>query len=219
VLVRDLQRLLENLYGIELDADVRDYLVTDAGTLGRWEQPGARDTEEKLLIEERDGEVGLALYLDEALLARLDALDPRESLCGRNLADFCLALEGVSHFNYVAWNAALDKTVTLLELEMQAEVDKYLGARVLLARQQGGDIEADGLIGLLFDEPGFDAALAPAELDRYRDAASLAGRYCRSLQSRFPGGSPGQAMLRELRAFFRWPQPAKVSHIRSTVLS
>lgn len=219
MLLRDLQCLLGNLYGIDVDADVRDYLVTDATALRQWEEPGrARDTAEKLLIEERDGELGLALYLDAAVVGRLAEFDPRERLCGRNLEDFCLALEGVSHFNYVAWNAALDKTVTLLELEMQAEIDKYVSARILLAQQESSDIHGL-LLGRLFDGQGFDEALGPEDLCRYRDANRLAGRYCHSLESRFPAGLADRDMLRELRAFFRWPQPAKVSHIRSAVLS
>jgi hypothetical protein len=218
LLIRDLQCLLGGLYGIEVRADVRDYLVTDAGTLGRLEQAGARESEEKLLIAEGDGELALALYLDAALLARLEALDPRERLCGQNLDDFWLAVEGVSHFNYVAWNAACDKAVTLLELEMQAEIDKYIGARLLLGRQQPGDVGAR-LHARLFDSPEFDVALDAAELCRYQDANHLAGRYCRSLAERFPGDWPGETLLRELRTFFRWPQQAKVSHIRSAVLS
>jgi hypothetical protein len=218
MLLRDLQCLLGELYGIDVAADVRDFLCTDPDALRHLEQPGAREPAEKLLIEERDGELGLALYLDAALVARLDACDPRESLCGDNLDDFCQALEGVSHFNYVAWNAALDKPVTLLELEMQAEIDKYVSARALLARQPGSDVGAL-LLARLFDSPGFDDALAPAERDRYRDANRLAGRYCHSLRCRYPAGAPGGAMLRELRAFYRWPQPAKVSHIRSAALS
>jgi hypothetical protein len=219
VLLWDLQRLLGSLYGIDIDADVRDFLVTDVDAIRQLDAAAtARDCAEKLLIEEADGELGMALYLDAAVLGRLAAHDPRERLCGRNLGDFWLALEGVSHFNYVAWNAALDKPVTLLELEMQAEIDKYVCARVLLARQDASDIDGQ-LLGRLFDDPGFDDALCPEELFRYQDANRLAGRYCHSLECRFPAGPPGPAMVRELRAFFRWPQPAKVSHIRSAVLS
>jgi hypothetical protein len=219
MLLRDLQCLLEGLYGIETGADVRDYLVTCPTTLRVLEEdPAAREIEEKLLIEERDGELALALYLDPALLGRLAALDPRERLCGSNLADFCTALEGISHFNYVAWNAALDKPVTLLELEMQAEVDKYVGARTLLCRQGAGDI-GHRLLDRLFDSPSFDAQLDEEERQRYADACRFAGRYCHSLENRFPAGPPGSDMVRELRAFFRWSQPAKVSHIRSALLS
>lgn len=219
MLLRDLQCLLATLYGVDIDADVRDYLVTDPGTLRRLEADGsARATAEKLLIEQGAGDLALALYLDQSLLDRLARMDPRQSLCGRNLADFCLALEGVSHFNYVAWNAAMDKTVTLLELEMQAEVDKYLSARVLLGAQAHSDL-GGSLLGSLFDEPEFDQALSAEELGRYRDASRLAGQYCHSLESRFPAGLPRAAMLREVRTFYRWSQPAKVSHIRAAILA
>lgn len=219
MLLADLQRLLAGLYAIDVGEDVLDYVVTDATGLGTAAATDAACTApEQLLIEEGEGEIGLALYLDPALLARLEALDPRHELCGRNLADFCTVVEGVSHFNYVAWNAARDKTVTLLELEMQAEIDKYLGARILLGRQDASALEG-ALFGYLFDAPAFDDSLSPVALERYRDANRFAGRYCRSLESRFPAGAPAPAMVRELRDFFRWPQPAKVSHIRSAVLS
>lgn len=219
MLLRDLQCLLGTLYGIEIGPDVRDYLVTDATALRRWEEAdSARETEEKLLIEQGDGELAMALYLDAAVLDRLEADDPRRQLCGRNLTDFCLALEGVSHFNYVAWNAAIDKPVTLLELEMQADIDKYLSARILLGQQQSGDI-GGRLLAHLFDRTEFDDALDAEELRRYQDAWRLAGCYCRSLECRYPAGLPAAPMLRELRAFFRWSQPAKMSHIRTAVLS
>jgi len=217
MLLRDLQCLLGTLYGIDVAPDVRDYLVTDAAALSSYAD-SARDTEETLLIEEGDGELAMALYVDGAVLARLEADDPRRQLCGRNLTDFCLALEGVSHFNYVAWNAAIDKPVTLLELEMQAEIDKYVTARILLGQQEGSDISGR-LFERLFDRPVFDESLDAEELHRYQDASRLAGRYCRSLECRYPAGLPGAAMLRELRAFFRWDQPAKMSHIRTAVLS
>jgi hypothetical protein len=220
MLLRDLQCLLEELYGIETGADVRDYLVTCPMTLQALELDGpSRDIEEKLLVEEEGHELGLALYLDADLLERLAALDPRKQLCEANIGDFCTALEGISHFSYLAWNAAIDKPVTLLELEMQAEVDKYIGARLLLGRQGRGSFVGDRLLGRLFDNPVFDDRLDPEELSRYETASHFAGRYCHSLENRFPAGLPGSPMVRELRNFYRWPQPAKVSHIHSTLLS
>lgn len=219
MLLRDLQALLGTVYGTGVPADVLEYLVTDASWLRRWENPAqARDIEEKLLIREGGGELGVALYLDARLLQRLTAADPREQLCGRNLADFCTVLEGISHFNYVAWSAARDKTVTLLELEMQAEIDKYIGARLLLENQEGSDL-GGRLFEHLFDEPLFDARLRPAELERYREACRFATRYCRSLENRFPTGRFAPDMVRELRAFYRLPQPAKISHIHAAVFS
>lgn len=219
MLLRALQDLLGSVYRTEIAADVRDFLICDSATLRRWQsEEDDRPTEEKLLLFDDDGELGIALFLDAALIERLSAADPRRQLCGRNLQDFCTVLEGISHFNYVAWNAARDKRVTLLELEMQAEIDKYVAARLLVGQQDGSDLSED-LFPRLFDEPNFDPSLSAEERTRYRDASRLACQYCHSLERRFPAGPAALAMHEELRTFYRLPQPGKVSHIQSAVFS
>jgi hypothetical protein len=217
-MLRDLQSMLSRLYGIEQSLDVHDFLVTDAALLRQLEtDANARQTTEKVLIKESADALDMALYLDADLLERLRSRDPRERLGRRNLADFWTVLEGISHFNYIAWNAAADKSVTLLEVEMQAEVDKYVGAR-LLSRQQRTSL-GDSVIHWLFDDPHFDGNCGPEELSRYRNASRLAGRFCRSLERRFPGSALMPAMLRELRAFYRLSQPQKVGHIQSAMFA
>ena len=224
MILRDFQTLLSRIYGLDQDLDVYDFLVTDATILAKLEEPhAARDIEEKLLIHEHEDELGVLLYLNSELLQRLMAKDPREYLGQNNLADFCKVLEGISHFIYLAWNAAADKSVTLMEMEMQAEVDKYIGACVLL-RQQSWSPLADSLFARLFDEPCFDERLGSEELARYRHASSYAGRYCLSLEKRFPRQKEGLPdfdweMIRDLRAFYRLPQPGKVSHIQSATFA
>jgi hypothetical protein len=140
-LLRELQELLGHLYDADPGHDVRDFVVTDPALLEvlTGGVPG-RDVDEKLIVMESGEGLDLALYLDAALLARLDRADPRSSLSPDNLGDFWTALEGVSHFNYLAWNAIHDRAVTLLELEMQAEVDKFVATRALLDRQPGADL-------------------------------------------------------------------------------
>ena len=183
--------------------------------LASWKLPEtARETEERLLILEHEHEMGMLLFLDADLLDRLTTRDPRCRLERRNFADFCTALEGVSHLVYMAWHAAADKSVTLMELEMQAEVDKYVGARALLQHQPNSNL-GDSLFRRLFDDPGFDEELSPEELRRYRDASNFAGRYCLSLEKRFRPERLDLDMIRDLRAFYRLPQPDKVSHIQS----
>lgn len=213
-MLRDLQSMLSRLYGIELPLDVYDFLVTDAEVVDALEaNDESRATTEKVLVRETEDEVGMTLFLDPDLLDRLTSKDPRRRLGRANLADFWTVLEGVSHFNYIAWNAAADKSVTLMEVEMQAEIDKYVGARLLSDQQQTS--LGDSVFKWLFDEPQFDARLEPGELSRYRNASMFAGRFCRSLEKRFPAGTLNPAMLQELRTFYRLPQPDKVSHIQS----
>lgn len=210
-----MQGQLGRLYDVEVPHDVRDYLVTDRALLAVLTAGNAgRSSEEQLIVVESEGAVDLALFLDHGVLERLVAADPRENISRDNLADFWTVLEGVSHFHYLAWNAVFDKPVTLLELEMQAEVDKYVSTRLLLQAQPDATLGAP-LLQRLFDEPTLDPALEPEEIDRYQAASTLAGRYCAGLESRFPAAALTQELLRELRTFYRLPQTAKIERIRS----
>lgn len=214
-LLGSMQGQLGRLYDVEVPHDVRDYLVTDRALLAVLTAGNAgRSSEEQLIVVESEGAVDLALFLDHGVLERLVAADPRENISRDNLADFWTVLEGVSHFHYLAWNAVFDKPVTLLELEMQAEVDKYVSTRLLLQAQPDATLGAP-LLQRLFDEPTLDPALEPEEIDRYQAASTLAGRYCAGLESRFPAAALTQELLRELRTFYRLPQTAKIERIRS----
>ena len=210
MVVDELQALLSEAYALELCYDVRDFLLTDPILAAAIDHAG-RANDEKLLIAEHDGEASVSLYLDPALLARLDRNNPTCYLSAENLEDFWTALEGVSHFLYYAWNAALEKSVTLLEMELQAEVDKFVGAAVLLSRQ--GRVQPQSLHRWLFDLPRFDDRLQQRELDRYRDASRYAGKYCLQLVQRIAGNVDRATLTNELRYFYRLPQAAKIHHI------
>lgn len=210
-----MQGQLGRLYDVELPQDVRDYVVTDRQLLATL-LAGApcRSSDEQLIVVEGGDAVDLALYLDAEVLARLASADPRASLSGANLADFWTVLEGISHFHYLAWNAALDKPVTLLELEMQAEVDKYVSTRLLLEGQPAATLGAP-LLQRLFDDPALDPQLDAEEIDRYQAASTFAGRYCANLEASFPSTAITPDLLRELRTFYRLPQTAKIARIRA----
>lgn len=215
MLLRDLQKLLGTLNGVNVDLDVHDFLVTDINLLGILEaDDSARASAEKLLIQECDDELCVTLYLEAELLERLAEKDPRDYLGHANLSDFCKVLEGISHFIYLAWNAGNDKSVTLMEMEMQAEVDKYVAARALLQNQSTGSL-GRSLYDRLFAEPRFASDLGDDELVRYRDASNFAGQYCRTLERRFPAESLVREMMQDLRTFYRLPQPEKLSHIKT----
>ena len=128
------QDLLSDLYALDLAYEVDDFVTTDTD-LARVLDAGGRELDEKLLIAETDGEADVSLYLDPGVLERLALSDPLERLDADNIEDFWTAFEGVSHFTYYAWNAQREKRVTMLEMELQAEVDKYVATALLLLRQ------------------------------------------------------------------------------------
>jgi hypothetical protein len=213
MILRRLQALLGRLYDVDLDYDVYDFLITDRRLLGDALIGERRAPEEELLLAPTADGAGVALFIDAGLLGRLEAEDPLGRLTERNLADYCTALEGVSHFVYTTWRLDRDAPVSLLELETQAEVDKYAATVFLLADQQGGAYPLQ-VHARLFDRVSFDAALAPAETERYRTANRCAAQYCRRLERRFVrrGEARIEALLRELRRFYRLGSGAKLRH-------
>jgi hypothetical protein len=209
-----LQSLIGRLYDVDMNYDVYDFLVTDRRDLtGAAPVNDARALDEALLLAESPDGAGIALYLDAGLLRRLEGDDPVGELTEDNLADYCTALEGVSHFVYSTWRLHRDLPVSLLELETQAEVDKYAVTVFLLADQQGGDYPAQ-VHARLFDRVSFDARLEPDQYQRYRTAHRCAAHYCRRLERRFVsrGQARIEALVRELRKFYRLGSAAKLQH-------
>jgi len=204
-----LEALLHELYALDVDYAVDDFLITDAAVAGSLDA-GGRKIDEKLLIAEADGEADVALYLEQELLERLERRDPLTRLDADNLADFWAALEGVSHFTYYAWNAARDKPVSLFELELQGEVDKFVTTQRLLRAQRG--CEPSGLHGWLFDAPTLDPELDDEERERYRRANRYAAKYCRRLAPALARAADATSQ-RELRHFYRLSQRSKLAHI------
>jgi hypothetical protein len=214
MVLRGLQSILGRLYDVDLPYDVYDFLVTDRRTLqGAAPANDSRASEEELLLAETSDGAGVALYLDPSVLRRLEGADPVGALTENNLADYCTALEGVSHFVYSTWRLHRESPVSLLELETQAEVDKYAVTVFLLADQQGGGYP-EQVHARLFDRVSFDVRLEPDQYHRYRMAHRCAAHYCRRLEHRFVrrGEARIEALVRELRRFYRLGSTAKLRH-------
>jgi hypothetical protein len=202
-----LQRGLERMYRIETEVSVDDFVI---GAEARRELGVARAPREQLLVAEEAGEVSVGLFVDERALSNLERHDPSRRLDDRNLGDFLLAVEGVSHFVYLTWRAQNDHRVTALELELQAEVDKYVTCLLC------GHIDRSAeLRRRLFEQFSFEPDLDEEERARYRTANSNAQRYSASLERRYV--QPGRIadMLGELRRFYRLPLAGKLDHIRA----
>jgi len=219
MLLTRLQELIGGIYDVRIAHDVYDFLVTDRAAL----PPAARggSAEEELLVAQSDDgcELALSLYLDAALLERLAREDPLTRLHAGNVADCLTALEGVSHFLYLVWNAGHDRPVSLIELETQAEVDKYVASHALLARQTPGHFPLE-LRPLLFERARPDPRLPGAQAQLYREASRLAARFCARLEgalvrarARGDTGVANREVLAELRRFYRLSHARKRAHI------
>lgn len=196
-----LQQLLETIYDARSGQDVRQFLLTRRRQLPRARHKLAR-AEELVLLHE-GGHAFLGVFVEAALLRRLARRDPLRELSSANISDFWIALEGVSHFTYLMWNARHDRGVSQLELELQAEVDKYVASWWLLRRQNPGHFPR-GLHRLLFERTAF-AAENPARNHLYAAASRHAARFCQQLESLLGSDRPlrRRAALTSLRRFYR----------------
>ena len=208
----ELQGALAEIYDLPATPDVRDFLLTDRACLAGL--GSARATDEQLLLAEDGDTLSMALYLDSEVLRRLADRDPHAALTHENLADYLTAAEGVSHFVYVAWNTGFDKPVTLLELELQAEVDKYVLCAWLLSEQNAGRFPRE-LHRALFDRTRVDPVAAAGRESLYRTASRYAARFCRRMASLLDRRRQGamRDALAELRRFYRWGNARKLAHI------
>jgi hypothetical protein len=178
------QGALERLYQLDRVADV-DAFVRKA----------KRGEREALLVRDAgDGTLEMALRV------------PR--LQGGGLDTTCQIIEGVSHFVYLADRARTEREATRLEMELQAEVDKY----VVLAASMGRlDVGASAALrARLFDAVSFAHAAGSELGERYRVANDFAGKFVRKLEQRFVATGRLHAMREELRRFYRMGQEEKL---------
>jgi hypothetical protein len=205
-----IQAHLEAIYGLSCEARAEAFVVEPevARRLG-----SSGQVREELLIREEDGALELALYLDPALLARLRPYESAtaEHLLEGELDGYCQVAEGVSHFVYLAEAAAKDRRVSLLELEAQAEVDKF--AICLLHRWgEGALVWARELLHRLFEAISFHPHLSSAELWRYEEANRLARNYCSRLLPHVAERRLDK-LLSALRYSYRLGAEAKLRHL------
>jgi hypothetical protein len=176
---------LERIYCLDRVADVGDFVC--AAELGE---------REALFVRQGvDGSVELSVQLPQLDgQARLDAL--------------CQIIEGVSHFVYVAERARADRTTTQLELELQAEVDKWV---VLAGSIAGFDVgRSAALRSTLYERVAFEHDESSEVGQRYRVANDVAHRFVRHLEREYVGRGRIRELRQELRRFFRVGQEEKL---------
>ncbi len=189
-MLQDLQNWIESTYRLEIEEDLSPYLIGKR-ELKRFLKPGDpfRQAEEVVLCTESGGECFLGLYL---------------RLRGSRLHRTLTALEGVSHLRLMMHRLKSGEKLSRLELELQAEVDKF----VFLRLQKPGEDPAFHLRRAA-ELPGLSAE----QRRLYGDSLRLANRYCRRLEREFLSTHSQDGLFRELRAFYRMSHWRKLEHL------
>lgn len=158
-----------------------------------------------LVSEDADGGISVGLYVAESALDLLRTDDaPLEA--------FWLAAEGVSHFVYLVFRAQNEESVSQLELELQAEVDKYAtalldGWGVGLMKERSRQIRQR----LFHDAEFLDDAGTEAG-DRYRVATRAAAQVVANLEKRYVAREDLHGLIGELRRFYRLGRREKLAY-------
>jgi hypothetical protein len=202
-LLDHVQEQIEAIYDLERPASVSDYLI-DRRSL---EAAGVSvQASEEVFVVESDQAVDVGLYLAPELFERLRGKNPRGpsglSLVTDELAAFVTVAEGVSHVLYLLRCADGGRQVSKLELETQAEVDKFAVAALHLWGRELKD-HVSNLWQRLFVEVKARPGLSEAEQELYRTSGAAAGAYAKRLLSEYiePGRLDG--FLADLRQTYR----------------
>ena len=190
-MLRQIQAHLQAIYRIDAP-DVTAFQI-DADQLAEVMGEGLRDADEWVLVREQDDGLDLAVFVSDDHLSALAAVGDLQVAAREAFPAFCAATEGVSHFLLLIERMRRAEPVSLLELEVQAEVDKFVSARLHLPDR------ADLLWRRLFEEAEMAHGLDDAELARYQEAGRLAGPFCAELVA----APHVDGLLRILRGFWR----------------
>jgi hypothetical protein len=178
--LKSIQRRLEAYYGLERTPDVRAF--AEAAPAGEREQ---------LLVRESVDAIELALIV------------PGEKPSAGANDTWLQLVEGVSHFVFVAERVRTELPTTQLELELQAEVDKF----VLLGLEPGKDPESVRRLHVdLYENGRFLDASGTEAGERYRLANGLAARLSARLL-----GREAREIRSLLRRFYRAGQADKIA--------
>ena len=186
-MAKAVQEALERVYQLDRVADVADYVHGDDASDG---------TREALLVRAApDGAIEMRLHLPQIQSdTHLDA--------------FCQIIEGVSHFVYVVDRARANREATQLELELQAEVDKWV---VLAAATRSFDlVRSAALRERLYERVTFAHDAATELGERYRVANDAAHRFVRRLERDYVRQARYREMRAALRGFYRGGQEEKL---------
>jgi len=188
------------------------YVIGDAGLRAIYPQGACEVRSEsgegaRLLVRDTGAGLRACIYYPDAMIRHLESKPPQRRLDADNVDAFAVLVEDLDHLLVAAERAHAGRGVSLLELEVQANVSKELVLSRFLAR--GGRRLDPGrrewLRHHLFHARTYCDAV-PEVRGRYEAASRLALKFLRSLE-RFPRAR----RLETLRRFHRVPLSGKTA--------
>ncbi len=208
MLLESLQGQLETRYDLHIPYQVTAFVSHDVQVAERLSENcdiGA----ETVFVQQSTELLEFTLYLDaDVLKAASNGLNNNFN-CPERLANtgqqvdeldsVCAVVEGVSHAVCLLWHAHHDRQLRPLDLELQAEIDKF----ILLIQIVGGATGRQNLHRRLFRKVRYLAPIGTALFERYRTANESAAIYCSWLQAEYLNNQNLNGLQQELARFYR----------------
>ena len=219
-LIKELQRKIEKTYALDTGiTNIEQYIIGDKGYKEFYAKEKIRTVVKsysgsKVLIRDAGDTLKVSIYYPDELIRELESNDPRLGLHDGNV-DLCASfVEELDHFLFIAQNYKQNRPFSLLELELQANVTKYLVLKYFVALQNKSlklsKFDKEYIRYHLFYKRKYDIEDA-SEKKRYEDAGKFGMIYTKYIDL-----LPQEDRLRDLRQFSRMTCPSKIRHIQST---
>lgn len=206
----DLQSRLQARYDLDIPYQIEQFISCDkaladelADAQARMGQERPAVDEEVMFIQQQEDSLEFTVYFDEQLLMAVSGANS-------DLDGMCTVVEGASHAVCLLWHAHNDRQIRPIELELQAEIDKFM----ILIESDAPGIGGRQLHRRLFANSRHINEQGSVLHDRYRTASKLASRYCQWLNQRFIEDEEHTALHHELARFYRLSGRAKFERIR-----
>ena len=219
-LIKELQKKIEKTYALDTGiTNIEQYIIGDKGYEEFYAKEEIRTVVNshsgaKVLLRNAGDTLKVSIYYPDALIRELEDNDPRLGIHDENI-DLCASfVEELDHFLFIAQNYKSNRPFSLLELELQANVTKYLVLKYFIALQSRSlklsKFDREYIRHHLFYKRQFDVE-DTTERKRYEDAGKFGMMYTEQIDR-----LSHEERLRDLRRFSRMTCPSKIKHIQST---
>lgn len=157
------------------------------------------------------GDLEVGIFFDKTVRATLQGFErwPRAEWTHVQTQAFSVAVEEVSHFNYLVERATRDQRVSQFEMELQGEVDRFVMA-FLAERHQRKAPSFEELFARFFENFRWDDGLSVDRRTRYEDAHRMAKSLLARLRPAFKNHREWSNLVAELRRFYAASTPEKI---------
>ena len=219
-LIKELQKKIEKTYALDTGiTNIEQYIIGDKGYEEFYAKEEIRTVVNshsgaRVLLRDAGDTLKVSIYYPDSLIRELEDNDPRLGIHDENI-DLCASfIEELDHFLFIAQNYKSNRPFSLLELELQANVTKYLVLKYFIALQSRSlklrKFDREYIRHHLFYKRQFDVE-DTTERKRYEDAGKFGMMYTEQIDR-----LSHEERLRDLRRFSRMTCPSKIKHIQST---